>query len=106
VHHGSRAVEGGWVWKLDPLFNLGLPDDFDAERLSAENALDHPPLLVLTGAEHDTWSEMTEEEVQQRLSAWKGAVHRRIPDAGHYVHIEQPDRVMAAIAEFLAEVEP
>ena len=105
VEHGSRAVEGGWVWKLDPLFNLGVPNDFDPDRLAQENALERPPLLVVTGAEADNWSEMSEDQVEARLSAWNGPRHRRIAGAGHYVHVEQPDSVMAAITEFLSEVE-
>lgn len=105
VEHGSRPVAGGWVWKLDPLFNVGVPNDFDPDRLAEENRLDRPPLLVLTGAEADNWSHMNEDEVEVRLSSWNGAVHRRIDGAGHYVHIEQPDRALAAITEFLSETE-
>jgi pimeloyl-ACP methyl ester carboxylesterase len=105
VEHGSRPVEGGWVWKLDPLFNLGVPNDFDPDRLVEENGLKRPPLLVVTGAEADNWSEMSEDQVEDRLSVWNGAVHRRIADAGHYVHIEQPDRVLAAVNEFLSELQ-
>ena len=105
VEHGSRAVKGGWVWKLDPLFNVGMPNDFDSERLAEENRLHRPPLLVITGAEHDNWSEMSDSEVEDRMSAWPGARHRRIRGAGHYVHVEQPDLVLAAITEFISEVE-
>lgn len=93
------------MWKLDPLFNLGVPNDFDPDRLTEENRLPRPPLLVLTGAEADNWSEMNEQQVEARLSAWNGAAHRRIAGAGHYVHLEQPELVMAAMTEFLAEVE-
>jgi pimeloyl-ACP methyl ester carboxylesterase len=105
VEHGTRPVEGGWVWKLDPLFNLGVPNDFDPDRLAEEYGLQRPPLLVVTGAEADNWSEMSEDQVEARLCAWNGAMHRRIAGAGHYVHIEQPDRVMAAVTEFLSGLE-
>ena len=100
VEHGSRPVKGGWVWKVDPLFNTGLPSDFDSERLAEENRLARAPMLVITGAETDNWSDMTEQEVEVRLASWPDAVHRRIAGAGHYVHIEQPEAVMAAITEF------
>jgi pimeloyl-ACP methyl ester carboxylesterase len=106
VLHGSREVEGGFVWKTDPMFNVGLPADFTLDRLIAEHGALDRPLLALTGSEHDTWSDHTEEEIADRLLAFRSVQHRVIDGAGHYVHIEQPDAVLAAVAEFLAEVGP
>jgi pimeloyl-ACP methyl ester carboxylesterase len=106
VHHGSVAAEGGWRWKTDPLFSVGLPGDFFEEELNAEQELVVAPLLALTGGEHDLWSEMTDEQAAARVANMANGRHQVIAGAGHYVHIEQPDAVLAAIEAFLAEVGP
>ena len=105
VAHGAAEVEGGFVWKADPLFSVGFPGDFGLEHLHAEHALVRCPALVLTGAEHDTWSELSAEELAERLTHLPDARHQVVPDAGHYVHVEQPDVVLAAIERFVAEVD-
>lgn len=106
VEHGSRAVEGGFGWKADPLFGVGLPEAFDGAALDAEHDLVTCPVLVLTGSEHDTWSELAPAELETRLRHLAGSRHQVVASAGHYVHIEQPDAVVAAIGSFLDEVDP
>lgn len=105
VRHGTRQVEGGWVWKADPHFMVGFPGDFSFAHLLAEQALTRAPMLVLTGAEPDMWSELTEEEKEARLAPLPSATHEVIEDAGHYVHLEQPDAVLDAMHRFLKEVD-
>lgn len=105
VRHGATAVKGGWVWKVDPLFSVGLPGSFSLDHLSAQHALVRCPVLVLTGGEHDTWSDLTDDDLHDRLSPMGTAVHQVVPGAGHYVHLEQPEGVLAAIAAFSAEVD-
>lgn len=104
VEHGSRPVAGGWTWKLDPRFHTGMPNDFSLGHLLAEQSLVSRPLLVLTGGEHDTWSEMTDAEVDRRMANLPTGRHRVVEDAGHYVHIEQPERVLAEVVDFVEEV--
>ena len=103
VSHGSLAAGQRRGWKADPLYGLGLPGALSAERHNAENAMLRCPLLVLTGGEHDTWGELSPEEKAERLSHLPTARHVLVPGAGHYVHIEQPDAVMAAFDGFLAD---
>jgi pimeloyl-ACP methyl ester carboxylesterase len=105
VRHAAVETEGGYVWKTDPVFNIGLPSEFDLEHLRAEHELVRCPVLVLTGAEHDTWSEMSDEEAAERVSHFPDARHHVVAGAGHYVHIEQPEAVLGEIAAFLADVE-
>ena len=93
------------MWKADQMFSTGFPGDFGIEHLHAEHALVRCPALVLTGAERDTWSELSDDELAERLAHLPDARHEVVTDAGHYVHIEQPDVVLAAIERFLAEVE-
>ena len=104
VRHASRPTEGGYAWKFDPLFSVGLPGDFSHEHLLAEHELVSCPVLVLTGSEHDTWSDLGDEEIAGRLAGMPGARHHVIAGAGHYVHVEQPEAVFAEIDTFLTEV--
>ena len=106
VRHGTTPAEGGFVWKWDPLFRVGFPGEFDFDYIRAEHELVTAPLLVLTGAEPDTWSELPPEEVKERLTHLSTARHEVIADAGHYIHIEQPDAVVEAIERFVSEVGP
>ncbi len=105
VRHGAREVEGGYVWKVDPLFTVGLPASFTEAHLHAEHELVSCPTLVLTGAEPDTWSELTPDEVRDRLDHLRPARHEVVDGAGHYVHLEQPEAVLAAITDFTADVD-
>jgi len=104
VAHGAVEDEGGFRWKGDAVFNTGFPGDWDVEGTITEHELVRCPLLVLTGAEPDTWSDLTEEQTAQRISHFADVRHLAIAGAGHYVHVEQPDAVMAAISDFVAEV--
>jgi len=103
--HGARPVEGGWVWKADPMFGIGIPSEFSHEMLRAELSSVRCPVLVLTGDEEDTWRELSDEEVAERVG-WLRARHEVVPGTGHYVHLEDPDTTMAHIETFLAEVGP
>jgi pimeloyl-ACP methyl ester carboxylesterase len=106
VRHGTRPAEGGLVWKADPVFGVGLPAAFDLDALHAEHEAVQAPVLVLTGGEHDTWSEMTDEELAERLTHLPTARHHVVDGAGHYVHLERPDVVVTEIRAFLGEIGP
>jgi pimeloyl-ACP methyl ester carboxylesterase len=105
ARHGSRrGPGGGYVWKADPMFGLGVPSEFNVELLAEEQGRAQCPLLVISGTEHDTWRDLTPEQETERIG-WMGAQHVRVPGTGHYVHIEDPNATMAAIRPFLDEVE-
>jgi pimeloyl-ACP methyl ester carboxylesterase len=105
VRHAAREVEGGWVWKADPRFGAAVPSDFDVEMLEEEMHRVRCPVLVLMGSEPDTWRDLTPAEEDER-ARWLRARLVRVPDAGHYVHVEQPDIVVDEIVAFLSEVGP
>ena len=60
VEHGSRPVEGGYVWKADPMFNVGLPGAFDLDtwrpstRSPAARASSSPAASTTPGATSTT----------------------------------------------------
>jgi len=105
ARHGSRrGPGGGYVWKADPMFGLGAPSEFSVELLREEQRRVHCPVLVITGTEHDTWRDLTPEQEAERVG-WLRARHVTVPGTGHYVHLEDPEGTMAALREFLDEVE-
>lgn len=105
ARHGARPVDGGWVWKADPMFGIGIPSEFSVEMLQAELSSVRCPVLVLTGDQEDTWRELDDDEVAERVG-WLRARHEVVPGTGHYVHLEDPDATMRHIEAFLAEVGP
>ncbi len=104
VVHGSVEDEGGFRWKADPMFNVGFPGPFSSEAADEEHRHLTRPLLAITGAELDTWSDLSDVELERRLSSFADVRHLEVSGAGHYVHIEQPEAVLGAIVEFVAEV--
>jgi pimeloyl-ACP methyl ester carboxylesterase len=105
ARHGAREVAGGFVWKADPRFGAFVPSDFDVEMLEDEMRRIRCPVLVLMGSEPDTWRDLTPDEEDER-AGWLRARIVRVPEAGHYVHLEQPDIVVDEIAAFVAQVGP
>src|SRR5690606_32488101 len=87
ARHGARPVEGGWVWKPDPMFGVGVPSEFSVQMLRSELSSVRCPVLVLTGDQEDTWRELTDDEAAERVS-WLRARHEVVPGTGHYVHLE------------------
>lgn len=92
---------GPWVWKTDPRFQTGLPDGFNVDAALAENSELIHPVLVLTGTEDDAWSDLDHDEQARRVGMFRHATWVPIPGAGHYVHLEQPARVVDEITRFL-----
>lgn len=106
ARHGARpGPNGGWVWKADPLFGVGVPSEFNVDLLAEEQRRVRCPALVITGTEHDTWRDLTPEEESERVG-WIGARHVVIPGTGHYVHLENADATMEALTAFVREVGP
>ncbi|MDP1792775.1 MAG: alpha/beta hydrolase [Acidimicrobiales bacterium] len=106
ARHGSIEIDGRWHWSLDPLLISGtLPWDSRGRLpldLADVLARVGQPILLITGgaieARHLT---------PDRSIAWTAAAqhphveHVHIEPAGHYVHLEHPAVVAAAIEEFL-----
>ncbi len=98
-HGARRGQHGGWVWKADRMFGLGVPSEFNVGLLAEEHRRVQCPVLVITGTEHDTWRDLTQEEETERIG-WLRARHVAVPGTGHYVHLEDPVATLAAITEF------
>ena len=101
ARHGSKpGPGGGLIWKSDQHMRLGSPGPFSDESLRAQYERIRCPVLVLTGTEPDQWNDLPVAARDARLAAIPDVRHHQIAGAGHYVHIEQPDAVLALVAEF------
>jgi pimeloyl-ACP methyl ester carboxylesterase len=106
ARHGTRkGPNGGWLWKADPMFGIGVPSEFNVALLAEQQRRVRCPALVITGTEHDTWRDLTADQEAERIG-WIGAQHVVIPGTGHYVHLEDPEATMIAIETFVREVGP
>jgi pimeloyl-ACP methyl ester carboxylesterase len=106
ARHGSRrGPDGGWVWKADPMFGLGVPSEFNIDLLAEEQRRVRCRVLVITGTEHDTWRDLTPEQETERVG-WLRAQHTTVPGTGHYAHLEDPEATLRAIRAFIDEVGP
>lgn len=104
VEFGTREVEGGFVWKWDPVFRTGVPDGFSLEMILAQYSHIVTPTLVLVSSEEDAWTEVHDEEAERRVAMLVDGRLESVPGAGHYVHVEQPEFVLDRVTRFLDEI--
>lgn len=105
VEHGSIEVAGGRSWKWGAIFTTWLPDGFEPSWVTSDFAcIDCPVLAIMGGADDDAWT-FPADEIAERSRHLRDLRLQTVPDAGHYVHLEQPDIVMTAVRAFLDEVE-
>ncbi len=104
VEHGTREVDGGFVWTWDPAFRVGIPVGFSLDLILAQYRHVTAPTLVLVSFEEDAWTEVHDEEAQRRVAMLADGRLESVPGAGHYVHVEQPDFVLDRIVRFLDEI--
>lgn len=101
VSVGARRDPDGWRWKIDPALRMGgfgpWRPDWSLHRLSALAM----PLLGIVGLQPEQMGwQVTPEELEPFLPPAAQVV--AFEDAGHFVHIEQPERVAALVLEFLS----
>ena len=96
----KRGPHGGFTWKADPHMRLGSPGPFSDETLRAQYARTQRPVMALSGTEEDQWSFLQPEDRARRLAAFPDSEHHPVPDAGHYIHVEQPDQTIRLMDAF------
>jgi pimeloyl-ACP methyl ester carboxylesterase len=91
-HDDPDAAFRGWcdVW-LDPAFRTW--------SLEADAAEVRAPMLLVQGADDPYGSLEQLDRIEARV---RGPVRRLVVPGGHSPHLEQPDAVVAAIADFAA----
>lgn len=99
---GGRHDPDGWRWKIDPTMRMGgfgpWRPEWAMERLSALGM----PVLAVLGLEPEPMGWGTQaSDVEPHLPP--GGRVEELDDVGHFVHIEQPERVAAMVLDFLGE---
>lgn len=89
LEHGSREVEGGRVWKVDPLAAGGF-GPWKPEWAAPGWRRLRAPLLAVIGSERDTWGPLPEPLLAERLAYVPVLARATVPGAGHFVHMERP----------------
>jgi pimeloyl-ACP methyl ester carboxylesterase len=104
--------DGGRVWRHDERTWHWIAS-VDHAALDLRWAAITAPVLAVSGAEAwDTWwarpggpmpdrERMTEEQFAARLALFADIEHVELPDAGHMVHFDQPDRINDLVDDFL-----
>ena len=63
------------------------------------------PMLALIGSEPDTWGPLPEPLLASRLSYVPELERGVVQDAGHFMHIEQPERTARLVLDYLQDDE-
>ncbi len=97
IAHASirKEEDGRFGFAFDPRW-FGVPG-----RAAPDLAQVAAPTLLVRGADSNLLSPEGASDLVEQIP---NASLVEIPDAGHHVHLDQPERVVAAIERFLAEV--
>jgi len=99
AEHGARAVEGGYVWKVDPFAARGF-GPWRPEWIAPAWRDLEVPMLAVWGGEPDTWG-LPDPWRSERLANVPVLETAVIEDAGHFMHIERPEATAARVLDFL-----
>ena len=92
---GTRAVDGGFAWKHDPLHSTFGPYAYRLETAKKYWERITCPVLAIDGAQSKL--NLSAEERAARRAAFKACRHLVIENAGHAVQRHQPQALATAI---------
>ncbi|MDX2274535.1 MAG: alpha/beta hydrolase [Hyphomonadaceae bacterium] len=95
---GMKRVEGGLVWKFDPLVRGRFAIDFTATQMAELWRAAPQPMLHIYGSR--SWAYPLDPDQRAHFPNAEFAV---IEGAGHWVHLNQPQQFIARVREFLRE---
>ncbi|MGH9210644.1 MAG: alpha/beta fold hydrolase [Acidimicrobiales bacterium] len=97
---GARRDADGWRWKIDPTMRLGGFGPWRPTWAMHRLVMVGMPVLAVLGLELEAMGWGTQpSDVEAYLPP--GARLETLVDAGHFVHIEQPERVAELVLDFL-----
>lgn len=99
AEHGTRPVDGGFVWSFDPLHRTRSPASFSAAVFRTFLRRIACPALLVDAAE-SPFAQFIDDD---RAGDLRRARAVTVADAGHMVHQDQPDALAEAVAAFLVE---
>lgn len=97
---GTRAVDGGLVWKHDPLHRTFGPTPFRVAVATKYWQRITCPVVIADGA--DSKLTLPEDERARRRAQFRTHRHVIVPDAGHAIPRHQPGRVAELLLELAA----
>ena len=97
---GARRSERGWTLKVDPHAGRGT-GPWSPEWIAPGWRELRAPLLAVIGSEPDTWGPLPEPILRSRLAFVPRVTRAVVQDAGHFMHIEQPERTARLVLDFL-----
>lgn len=104
--------EGGRVWRHDERTWHWITS-VDHAAMSHRWAAITVPVLAVSGAEAwETWwarpggptadrPRMTDDQFRERLATFQDLEHVELPEAGHMLHFDQPERISQLVVDFL-----
>lgn len=98
AERSTRAADGGWSFKHDPLHVTPSPFPFDLERVKSFWRALACPVLLLQGAETEL---PLPPDLPQRLACFASASRVLVPGAGHMLLRHAPGEVSRLLLEFL-----
>ena len=103
VHWGMLASDGRVVLRSDPAHKRVNPVLYRIEEAEACWRKVTAPMLWVEGAESQSlkWLRLDPASYEARKRCFATLVPRTIPDAGHMLHHDQPQRLATTIEEFL-----
>ena len=102
-HWGMATPDGRVALRSDPAHKRVNPIQYRIEEAEACWRKVTAPMLWIEGAESQTlkWLRLDPAAYEARKRCFARLVARTIPDAGHMLHHDQPQRLASAIEEFL-----
>ena len=101
VQIGGRRDPDGWRWKIDPMLRFGGIGPWRPEWAVERLPRLRPPFLGVIGLEPEEMGWGSSPDVLRPRLPARGRLEV-FEDAGHFVHIEQPERVATLVLEFLS----
>ncbi len=97
AHHGTEPVEGGFVFRFDPLHRRRFGHGYDEAQWLVLLSAISCPVQVIHGSHGLSFED---EQARARLAAMRASKPRTL-SGGHHVHMEQPEAVARALEHFI-----
>ena len=104
-HWGREAADGTVVLRADPAHKIVNPVLYRYEEVRACWQQVTAPVLWVHAPQSDTLKRLSLDESghAERRAAFRNLQHVTVHDAGHMLHLDQPEAVAKLIEEFLAD---
>ena len=100
AHSGMKQdTVGKWVWKFDPLHRTVSPQPFYSAQAIEFFLRIQCPVLIVDGKQS---RHSQRPDKQHRLEAIRDKRFAEIDNAGHWVHLDNPEKLAVVVAEFLS----